>query len=141
MVDVWKFAARFLNTKKVFLVLCSSLIKTAPCFLALNSVGSWFNYFLRSGNQNTGYCRFSYTGTWELVNLFVGQKILATIFVIKTGRKHNKNSEVKREIQIDHGQTELSNMLVKKNVLNEINKEGTFTQGFKDCRKIKRKVS
>ena len=31
-------------------------------------------------------------------------------------------------------------MLVKKNVLNEINKEGTFTQGFKDCRKIKRKV-
>ena len=31
-------------------------------------------------------------------------------------------------------------MLVK-NVLNEINKEGAFTQGFKDCRKIKRKVS
>ena len=48
-------------------------------------------------------------------------------------------SEVKR--QADHGQTELSNMLVKKNVLNEINKEGAFTQGFKDCRKIKRKVS
>ena len=32
-------------------------------------------------------------------------------------------------------------MLVKKNVLNEINKEETFSQGFKDCRKIKRKVS
>ena len=32
-------------------------------------------------------------------------------------------------------------MLVKKNVLNEINKEGTFTHGFKDCRKIKRKLS
>ena len=32
-------------------------------------------------------------------------------------------------------------MLAKKNVLNEINKEGTFTQDFKDCRKIKRKVS
>ena len=30
-------------------------------------------------------------------------------------------------------------MLVKKNALNEINKEGTFTQGFKDCKKIKRK--
>ena len=29
-------------------------------------------------------------------------------------------------------------MLVNKN---EINKEGTLTQGFKDCRKIKRKVS
>ena len=32
-------------------------------------------------------------------------------------------------------------MLVKKNVLNEINKEGTFTRGFKDCKKIRRKVS
>ena len=40
-----------------------------------------------------------------------------------------------------HGQTELKNMLVKKNVLNEINKEGTFPQGFKDFRKIKIKVS
>ena len=45
-----------------------------------------------------------------------------------------KYSEIKR-------QTELSNMLVKKNALHEINKEGAFTQGFKDCRKIKRKVS
>ena len=50
-----------------------------------------------------------------------------------------KYSEIKRIT--DHGQTELSNMLVKKNVLNEINKEGTFTQGFMDCWKIKRKVS
>ena len=41
----------------------------------------------------------------------------------------------------DHGQTELSNMLVTKNVLNEMNKEVTFTQGFNDCSKIKRKVS
>ena len=32
-------------------------------------------------------------------------------------------------------------MLVKKNVGNKINKEGAFTQGFKDCSKIKRKVS
>ena len=31
-------------------------------------------------------------------------------------------------------------MLVRKKVLNKINKEGTFTQGFNDCRKIKRKV-
>ena len=28
--------------------------ETAPCFLAVNLVGPWFNYFLRSGNQNTG---------------------------------------------------------------------------------------
>ena len=32
-------------------------------------------------------------------------------------------------------------MLIKKNILNKINQEGTFTQGFKDCREIKRKVS
>ena len=48
-----------------------------------------------------------------------------------------KYSKVKR--QTDHGQTELSKILVKKNVLNEINKEGTFTQGFKKSRKIKKK--
>ena len=47
-----------------------------------------------------------------------------------------KYSEVKR--QTYHGQTELSNILVKKNVWNEINEEGAFIQGFKDCRKIKR---
>ena len=52
-------------------------------------------------------------------------------FVMKTQAENIiKYSEVKR--QTDRGQTELSNMLVKKNVLNEINKEGTFTQGFKD---------
>ena len=28
--------------------------ETAPCFLTVNSVGSWFKYFLRSGNLNTG---------------------------------------------------------------------------------------
>ena len=39
------------------------------------------------------------------------------------------------------GRQTMSKMLVKKNVLNEINKEGTFTQGFKKCRKIKKKVS
>ena len=29
--------------------------ETAPSFLAENSVGSWFYYFLHSGNQNRGY--------------------------------------------------------------------------------------
>ena len=28
--------------------------ETASCFLAVNSLGSWFNYFIRSGIQNTG---------------------------------------------------------------------------------------
>ena len=32
-------------------------------------------------------------------------------------------------------------MLVTKNLLNEINQEGTFSQCFNGCRKIKRKVS
>ena len=44
-----------------------------------------------------------------------------------------KYSRVKRPS--DCGQTELNNMLVKKSVLNEINKEGTFTQGFKEDQK------
>ena len=64
-----------------------------------------------------------------------GQRILASYLIC---RENIKYSELKR--QTDHGQAELSNMLVKKNVLNEINKEGIFTQGFKECRKIKRKV-
>ena len=94
------------------------------------------------------YCRFSYAGTWELVNLFVGTKNFSYhICYENIGRKHtyseawsyNSMSEVKR--QTDHGQTELSNMLLKKNVLNEINQEGTFSQDFEDCKKIKRKVS
>ena len=59
--------------------------------------------------------------------------------------KHNKNKNITKYYEIkrktDHGHRELSNMLVKKNVLNKINKEGTFTQGFKDCRENKRKVS
>ena len=41
-----------------------------------------------------------------------------------------KYSRVKRQTQRKHGQTELSNMLVKRSVLNEMNKEGTFDQGF-----------
>ena len=59
------------------------------------------------------------------------------------GRKHNKIPTVKSKYrpETDQGQTELSNMLVKKNVLNEINKGGKFTQGCKDYKKIKRKVS
>ena len=50
----------------------------------------------------------------------------------------SKYSRVKR--QTDHGQAELNNILGNKSVLNEINKEGTFTQGFKNWSKIKRKV-
>ena len=52
---------------------------------------------------------------------------------MKTQAENIKYSEVKRKA--DHGQTELSNMLVKKNVLSEINKEETFTQGFQEMQK------
>ena len=69
------------------------------------------------------YYRFSYAGIWELVNLFIRTKNFTYhICYENIGRKHNKILlEVK--IQTDHRQTELSNMLVKKNILNEINKE------------------
>ena len=88
------------------------------------------------------YCRFSYAGTWELLNLFVRTKNFSChICYENIGRKiaKSKYSLVKR--QIDHGQTELNNILVNKSALNEINKERTFTQGFKNWRKIKTKVS
>ena len=70
------------------------------------------------------YC-FSYTGTWELVNLFGGKKNFSYENIGRTDRTEGDRT----------------NILVKKNVLNEINKEETFTQGFKCCRKIKGKVS
>ena len=60
---------------------------------------------------------------------------------MKTKAKNNKilwSQDCKR--QTVHEQTELSNMLVK-NVLNEISKDGASIQSFKDCRKIKGKVS
>ena len=59
---------------------------------------------------------------------------------MKTQAKNRtKYSEVKR--QANYGQTKMTNMLVRKNVLNAINKEERFTQGFKDRKKIKRKAS
>ena len=63
---------------------------------------------------------------------------------MKTDWKHttSQNTLKSRDRwQTDHGQTELNNVLVKKNVLNEINKDKVFIQGFKDCSKIKEKVS
>ena len=68
----------------------------------------------------------------------LGQKKLASYRICY--ENITKYSEVKRQT-VHGGKTELNNMLVRKNELNEINKEGTFTKGFNDCRKIKRKVS
>ena len=88
------------------------------------------------------YCRFSYAGTWELVNLFVRTKNFSChICYENIGQKIAKSKYLLVKRQIDHGQTELNNILVNKSALNEINKEGTFSQGFKDWRKIKTKVS
>ena len=63
-----------------------------------------------------------YAGTWELVILFVGTKNFSyhICYEYIATPKTTKYSEVKR--QTDHGQTELSNMLIKKDVLNAINK-------------------
>ena len=58
---------------------------------------------------------------------------MATIFVMKIWAENiAKYSRVKRLTQAEHGLTELDNILVKRSLLNEVNKEGTFTQGFKD---------
>ena len=76
--------------------------------------------------QKSTYCRFSYAGTWELVSLFVGTKNFSYhICYENIGLKHYK---ILQSQETDHGQTELSSMLVKENVLNEINKEGTALQ-------------
>ena len=61
------------------------------------------------------YCLFSYAGTWELVNLFVGTKNFSYHTCYE--KKQNRSQET------DHGQTELNNMLVNKSVLNEIDKK------------------
>ena len=45
-------------------VVCWS--ETALCFLAINSLGSWFNYFLRSGNQKGGIIPICYDGRMKL---------------------------------------------------------------------------
>ena len=51
-------------------------------------------------------------------------------------------SPLKSGIHIDvHWMSKGGLMPTGKNALNEINKEGTFTWGFKDCREIQRKVS
>ena len=55
---------------------------------------------------------------------------------MKTVQKHSK---ILKTQERDYGQRELNKMLVKKSSWNEINKEGTFAEGFKDWRKIKRK--
>ena len=55
--------------------------------------------------------------------------------------KYSRVKTARDRSEIDHGQTELNNILVNKSVFNEINNKGTFTRDFKDWRKIKRKVS
>ena len=66
MVDIWKFAAFCLNREN-FWSCVVHWSETAPCFLAVNSVGSWFSYFLRSGNQNTGYNTYMLQWTCQII--------------------------------------------------------------------------
>ena len=44
------------------------------------------NLFSRTSANNCFYCRFSYAEAWELLNLFVRQKYLATIFFMQTNQ-------------------------------------------------------
>ena len=85
-----------------------------------------FNYWSKFHPNS----HFLYAMTWELVNLFVGTKIFSYHICYENIAKYLR---VKRKT--DPEQTELNNMLVKRSVLNEINK---FTQVFKNWRKIKR---
>ena len=78
--------------------------------------------------------KIPYAGTWELVNMFLGTKNFSYHICYENSSKTAKNSRLKRQIK-------LNNVLVKKSLLNGINKEGPFIQGCKDRRKIKRKVS
>ena len=88
------------------------------------------------------YCRFLYARTWELVNLFVRTKYFSYhICYENIGRKHNKTPHLWTQ-ETDRPWTDRTERdASKKNVLNKINKERTFTPGLKDCKKIKRKVS
>ena len=65
------------------------------------------------------------------MNLFIGTKNFSYHVCYEHIAKY---SRVKGQTarQTDHGETELNNMLVKKSVLNEINKVGILTQGFKE---------
>ena len=49
-------------------------------------------------------------------------------------------TKVKRQA-VHGGQTELNNMLVRRNVINEVNKDRTFTQGFKEQENQKESIS
>ena len=52
----WKFENLKLVVwieKKDFWSCIAHWSATAPCFLAVNSLGPWLNYYLRSENQNT----------------------------------------------------------------------------------------
>ena len=80
-------------------------------------------------------CRFSYAGTWELVNLFVGTKYLSYHSCyenIGKGRKHNK---ILWSQERDIPWTDRPEQYASKEEYIKWNKkEGTFTQGFKVSR-------
>ena len=86
------------------------------------------------------YCCISYAETWELLNLFAETKSFSYhICYENIGRKHNKISTLKSR---DRPWADRSEQYASKEVCIKWNKkEGTFTQGFKDCKKIQRKIS
>ena len=86
------------------------------------------------------------TGNTFVMLIFVlplfRRRDLGTSQSVSWDKKNYRHKTAKYESrETDHRQTELDNMLLKKSVSNDVNRQGTFTQGFKDGRKIKRKVS
>ena len=86
---------------------------------------AYTNVYLRN-------CRFSYAGTWELVNLFVGtKKISYRICQENIGREHGIQQNTQ---ETDTGRT----WKVKRSVLNETNKGRNIHsrfQGLKEDQK------
>ena len=68
------------------------------------------------GFSLTNIAAFHTQGTWELINLFAKTKYFNYHICYENIGKWSR-----AKWQADHGQTELNNILVKKNVLNEIN--------------------
>ena len=85
MVDIWKFAACCLNREKGFLILCSSLLETAPGFLTVNLLGSWFNYWSKTREYNNYMLRWSYKTIWIHFNLILMLKCkISAIWLVET---------------------------------------------------------
>ena len=75
---------------------------------------NWFSIKNSASRTQTYYCRFSYAGTWELVNLFIGTKNSYHICYENIGRKHNKILWSQETDMTDHGGTDTTEQYASK---------------------------